>query len=375
MSEIHTVKVTKLAQRKLRENVVDKDTLKLVEEVNSQTQRNNGWIVTSCSVDRQESSDPEFEWEYVHTLSVDHSHPTRTPEVTELDNILRKIAAKAPQPQFGRWMLSSVDDEAYNPHVSVEGSEDDEEFGYTAVSMPEDIDSYFAHLYGLDSQIARVRLALNLAIDTQWRERKHCVLYGPPGCGKSDVSLSLKDALGDEAVWSIDATAMTGAGVIKELTEREVLPRVLVVEEIEKANEEALRFFLGLLDQRGEVRKVTARGNLQRETKMFAIVTVNDMDKFRTLLAGALSSRCKNEIAFDRPSRDVMRKVLERDVKRMNGDLAWIEPALDFCEEMGFEDVREVQTHCLCGRELLLTGEYQEMVRATTPKREQEQAA
>jgi energy-coupling factor transporter ATP-binding protein EcfA2 len=324
-------------------------------------------------VEKRESFDPAAVWEYVHTLHIVNDHPTRTPEVTELDGILRKVAAKAQQAQYGRWTLSEVDEEKYSPHIAIEGDEDIDEFGYVAVTLPDNFDDFFSHLYGLDAQITRVRRAIELGILTNWSERKNTVLYGPPGCGKSDITLSLKQALGEEAVWSLDATAMTGAGVIKELAEREVLPRVLVVEEIEKANEEVLRFFLGMLDQRGEIRKTTARGNIQRDTKLFAVVTVNDIDKFRKLMSGALSSRCKNEVSFNRPSREVLTAILQRDVKRMNGDLAWCEPAIDFCEEMGMHDVREVQTHCLCGREMLLTGEYQEMVKATSPKADIEQ--
>lgn len=375
MSETHEVKVTKQAQRSLRDNVVTNNTTKLVDETNSQTQKNNGWTITSAGVEKCESSDPAAEWEYVHTLSIVNDHPTRTPEVTELDGILRKIAAKSQQAAFGRWTVTEVDGEKYSPHVVTGEDDDTDEFGYVSVTLPDNFDDFFSHLYGLDAQIMRVRRAIELGILTNWTERKNTVLYGPPGCGKSDITLSLKQALGEEAVWSLDATAMTGAGVIKELAEREVLPRVLVVEEIEKANEEVLRFFLGMLDQRGEIRKTTARGNIQRDTKLFAVVTVNDITKFRKLMSGALSSRCRNEVAFDRPSRDVLTAILERDIKRMNGDLAWVEPALDFCEEMKMYDVREVQTHCLCGREMLLTGEYQEMVRATSPKQDIEAAA
>lgn len=365
--EQHTVTLTKQAQRSLRVDIVDKDTAALVAEVDTQTKRNNGWKFASQGWVKNESTDSAAAWEYVHTVTIVNDHPTRTPEVNELPDILRALAGKAQQSGFGRWTLATVDDETYMPRSVEADGEEDEEFGYVSVTLPENFDSFFSHLFGLEHHIGRVRRALEAGILTNWRERKNTVLYGPPGCGKSDITLSLKAALGEEAVWSLDASAMTGPGIIKELSEREILPRILVVEEIEKANEEVLRVFLGLLDQRGEVRKVTARGSIQRDCKLFAIVTVNDFDKFGRLLSGALASRCRNEVAFDRPSRQVLEAILARDVKRMNGDLAWIAPTLDLCDELGVTDVREVQTHAVCGREMLLTGEYQDMVRATTP--------
>lgn len=366
------VTLTKLSQRSLRENVIESNINKLLESVYSKSAENAGWTVgVGLRWSKEESTDADAEYVYSIDLSIMFKHE-REPESTELDNILRKIASRCSQPQFGRWTLTEVDGEKYQPHNSAEGESEEADFGYAPVAMPEDFDSYFSHLYGLDAQVTLVRRAVELAMLTNWTERKNCVLYGPPGCGKTDVSLSLKSALGEEAVWSLDGTAMTGAGAIKELTEREVLPRVIVIEEIEKANEDALRFLLGLLDQRGEVRKLTARGAVQRDTKCFAVVTVNDMKKFQQLLAGALASRCPNKIRFNRPSREVLTAILERDITRMGGDFAWIEPALDFAESHNIADVRTVQSICLCGREMLLTGEYQEMLEATMPETEGE---
>lgn len=105
---------------------------------------------------------------------------------------------------------------------------------------------------------------------------------------------------------------------------------------------------------------------MQRETKVLTIVTVNDVDKFSKLLSGALFSRHPERIYFARPGREVMTAILTRDIKLMGGDLAWIAPTLDFADEMGIEDVREVQSICLCGREMLLTGEWQDVMRATS---------
>jgi MoxR-like ATPase len=209
-------------------------------------------------------------------------------------------------------------------------------------------------------------MALEAGLLSAWNHRFHCALIGPPGCGKSDIAGSFKAALGEEAVLEFDATATTAAGAIKELAEREILPRVLVVEEIEKSDEKALSFLLAVLDLRAEIRKTTARATIQRDTKLFAIATVNNHELFGKLNAGALSSRFSNKIWFKRPSRETLELILQREVQKVSGDFAWISPALDWCDEMCITDPREVITICLCGRDKLITGDYQEMLRQTS---------
>lgn len=366
----HTVTLTKLSQRRLQDKVIASNVEKLLKNVYSKSMDNAGWTVDASqevftSLELDDTSSDNFE-NHLH-FTITFSHPKRTPESTELEGIVRKIASSASQNQQGRWTLTEVDGERYQPHSSIEGAEqDDAEFGYAPVSLPDDFESYFSHLYGLDSQITRVRRALETGIMTGWQRRENCVLYGPPGCGKSDVALSLKRALGEEAVWSIDGTAMTSAGIAKELEEREILPRILVIEEIEKAqSDEAVSVMLSILDQRGEIRKTTARGNVQRDTKCFAIVTVNDFAKYKRMRAGALRSRTPQVIKFNRPGREVLTQILEREIERMGGDLAWIEPTLDFADKHDISDPRTVTSICLCGREMLLTDEYQEMLEET----------
>ena len=41
------------------------------------------------------------------------------------------------------------------------------------------------------------------------------------------------------------------------------------------------------------------------------------------------------------------------------------EPALDYCEDHGIDDPRQVIAFCLCGADDLLTGDYQKMMDAT----------
>jgi MoxR-like ATPase len=163
-----------------------------------------------------------------------------------------------------------------------------------------------------------------------------------------------------------DATATTAAGAIKDLAEREILPRVLVVEEIEKADEKALAFLLALCDLRGEIRKTTARATIQRDTKVFVIATVNNVDLFEKVLAGALASRFANKIYFKRPSRDTLAMILDREVAKVDGDEAWIKPTLDYCDDRDITDPRQVIALTLTGADMWLSGEYQTMLADTS---------
>jgi hypothetical protein len=173
---------------------------------------------------------------------------------------------------------------------------------------------------------------------------------------------------GEESVLEFDATAMTAAGAMKELSEAEILPRVIIIEEIEKADEKSLNFLLAVLDMRAEVRKVTARASIQRDTKLFGIATVNNTDLFEKIASGALASRFAHHIYFQRPTREQMRMILQREILKLpeKGNLAWADPALDYCDKYGITDPRKATAICLSGRDQLITGEYQKMLEATS---------
>ena len=108
-----------------------------------------------------------------------------------------------------------------------------------------------------------------------------------------------------------------GPALIDVLTDRAVLPRVIFVEEIEKADPEQLRILLSILDIRGEINKNTARDRILVSTKLFCVATVNDVGRFNSLNAGALASRFSNKIWFKRPTRDVLEQILRREIDQV----------------------------------------------------------
>lgn len=366
-SETHTVIFNKVALRQLRDRVITSNATALLASANNKSLAVSGWTITTGDpLWMKEDREDDDGYVYAMCVLVNFSREDgKAPHKTDLGSILRKLATSARQPAFGKWTLASVDDDSY-----VQTEEDDldanvTDMGYTETDIPEDWDRYFDHLFGLTSHIKRVRKALEAGIASDWRNRFHCALVGPPGCGKSDIARSVREALGEDAVVEFDATATTAAGAIKELAEREILPRVIIFEEIEKAPEASMQFLLGVLDLRAEIRKTTARATIQRDTKLFCIATVNNVELFHKLQSGALASRFTNEIHFQRPSRETLALILTREVEKVDGDKAWIDPALDYCDAHSITDPRQVIAIALCGGDDLLTGEYQRMMDET----------
>lgn len=372
-TETHKIIFVKPALRALQDKVINGNFTALFASVNTKSMTVRGWTLeaddTSGAHFVQENN-PDADgyiYRYFATLTFTREDGKK-PTANELPSFLATTAKRATTPQYGKWIMTYVDARDYtmptdDEDVSLNINAD--MIGYVDVEMPDDFENYFSHLFGRDAHVARIKAAIEAGIMSDFSNRFHCALAGPPGCGKSDICRSLQKALGEDAVMEYDATATTAAGAIKDLTEREILPRVLIVEEIEKADEKSLSFLLGLMDMRAEIRKVTARATIQRNTKLLVIATVNNVETFKKLNAGALASRFANKIGFSRPSRDQLAMILTREVAKIEGDERWIKPTLDYCEEHGITDPRQVIALCLCGRDQLITGEYQAMLEET----------
>lgn len=377
-NETHSIIFTKPAKRNLRDNVIEDNFTALFNSVLNKSMTVRGWNIQPDVRETEKSAgwfireDDETESEYSYlfkayaTVSFTREDG-KTPNVDELASFVRTLHNRAGQPLYGKWMLAELDGKPYevSDDDEVSGNITSEMIGYVDVDIPDEWDSFFAHLYGRNAHIGRIRGAIEAGIQSDFNNRFHCALVGPPGCGKSDICRSLQKALGEEAVMEYDATAMTGAGAIKDLAEREILPRILVVEEIEKADEKSLAFLLGLMDMRGEIRKTTARTKIQRDTKLLVIATVNNYEKFKGMNAGALESRFANKLGFGRPTREQLAMILTREVRKIQGNSDWIKPTLDYCEDHEITDPRQVISLALCGRDGWLDGSYPEMLAET----------
>lgn len=316
----------------------------------------------------------------------------------EAENIIAAINAKAKLPA-NRFRVAYVDGKPYVETDTARIEADpNEELGYAPFVLPEankhaSVDecresgpcdcwySGFTHLYGLDDYIDIIRSVLELAELSDWKDRVNIALIGPPACGKTELCKAVKSMVGDEAVLEYDATSTSMAGAQESIGNMEELPRVIVLEEIEKAPEAALPWLLSVLDLRGEVRKKTMRSDIQKSVHMIGICTVNDEKKFAAVNDGALASRFSMPLHFSRPPREILWKILKREVDKIGGNVAWIEAALDFAEELQaksakdslYIDPRKLIAICLTGRERLLLPEshprsFQGMYRRTMPR-------
>jgi energy-coupling factor transporter ATP-binding protein EcfA2 len=236
-----------------------------------------------------------------------------------------------------------------------------------------DLGPHFNHIFGRDDQISIIHSAIEAAKESAFHNRFHCVLQGPPGCGKSEILSAIGKMLGkeNEAYLKLDATSTTEAGAIRILLEEPHIPPVLIMEEIEKTDEKSLRWLLGILDHRAEIRKTNFNiGHRARNVKMLCLATVNDIKLFRKVMSGALFSRFAHEIFCPRPDKATMQKILEREVAKVNGRLEWIEPTVKFCMDvLKINDPRKIVPICLCGRDKLLDGTYQLKVLNTMSKK------
>lgn len=221
---------------------------------------------------------------------------------------------------------------------------------------------HFRHIFGRDEHIQTVIDTIQAAARSDFKQRYNVALHGPPACGKTEILNSVGNMLGEEgdAYVKFDGTAMTQAGLHSTLADLGKVPPVMIVEEIEKTDPNILRPFLGLLDGRGELRKSTHRNHTVLRMPMLCLVTVNNIKLFNSVLSGALGSRFPLQLYCPRPDRSILTKILLREVTKGNGDPAWIEPALDFCDELEITDPRKVSAICLTGGDELLTGEFQD---------------
>lgn len=381
----HIVVISKDADRQLSDSTSKKHIEACVAGVNTPAIVKRGWSVSTIPHSAYSVTDQHYNYNdansgvYTYTAKLkvecnpDREYPNQD---ASFQNILNSLQAKLKWP--GKWSIDTVDGRNYvvkSPQElreGVDGVAGNEDVGYIPIGMPDDFESYFDGLYGLEPHINRIKRALEGTMLTGWQRRLHCILLGEPACGKSEVAHRLRKVFGDESVLEFDATATTMAGAIEELKTREELPRILIVEEIEKADEKSLAWLLAFMDQRGEIRKRTARGKIEKDTKMICIATANDENKLKAIASGALYSRFSNKIYFNRPTRDVLGMILQREIDNVTrrgekADSKWIIPTLELGDTLGTNDPRELQNLMLCGRDGLLDGTFQREMIATLP--------
>jgi hypothetical protein len=266
----------------------------------------------------------------------------------------------------GGWSLMAPEDKDEAPAPTVEVVEDDLP---PPAQVTIDKDGHFDHLYGLDAQINIVLDALQVAKDTNQEKRYHSVLWGKPGCGKSEILQGIKRMVGEGNYMEFDGTQTTAAGAIRALVDAPVVPSILIIEEIEKVPDAPFLWLLSALDGRAEIRKTTNHGMVHRKVPFVCVATVNDLELFKARHDGAMASRFSHNIYCPRPDAKTLHKILTREIESIDGNPDWIAPALEYCiAEEKNTDPRRVIAVCLTGRDRLLSGEFQRDLMKCRPK-------
>lgn len=374
---IHHVVIGKRSQRHLNgASIIDNQIPHILGAV-SKSMAVRGWAIAPMTVNESgtvswhetdlvdSKTADKYETEIYFTLT--HTGEADANSVkAEMKSLAKSLHVRSVAPLGGRWDgVKSIDGKPYVITNEGDVAPVKDFTTYAPIEMPDDFETPFDHLYGLDSHIGRVKGALDRAISSLFTKRYHVALIGKPGCGKSDICETIASIFGGDAVMKFDGTQTTAAGAIKQIAEAEITPRVLIVEEIEKVSPDALSYLLAVMDTRGEIRKTTARSEIRKDTKILVIATVNNVTIFEGIMSGALASRFANPCWFKRPSEDVIRKILTREIADVDGDYAWIGPVMAYVNAKEISDPRVIVALALCGADGWLDGSYERMLKDT----------
>lgn len=228
----------------------------------------------------------------------------------------------------------------------------------------------FDDLYGKQEALGVIMAALAVYNQTNGRNRYHSLFIGGPSAGKTEIANRLEEMLGTDNVLRINSESASKAGMENAILEYPMqLPPVLIIEEIEKIGDpNTLLWMLPALDERRKIIKVTAKdGILTKPVPFICIGTCNNFGKLERMHSGAIASRFTNRLYIPDMDDDMRYKILLGKINKLSHySEAWIEPAIKFCRESGDMSMRRLESVLMCGQDKLLTGEYQNTLRATS---------
>ena len=239
---------------------------------------------------------------------------------------------------------------------------------------PDVYQSYFNDIYEREAHIRLIHDSIQMFARTQGQRRSHILLYGKPASCKTTLFERFKiwyeQNSSVERVVFIDGPTLTKAGFENWILEKSGegdLPEILVIEEVEKQNMDNLLALLSVM-QSGYLMKTNARiGRKQVNVHTLIWATCNDSELLKAFRKGSLWSRFTHRWECSRPSPNLMRKILEREVNSINGNKDWIDKALQIAydEEKLLDDPEDPRSviGLLDGQDRLLTGEYLEDLR------------
>lgn len=348
------ITLEKRSVNQLNEDIAKEHLVKLARKAIGKTFHNQGWAFSRFQLTHEPTTDGHNYSAVLKFYKQQQRETERSQSVfdEQREDIIRKLLSGG---RSRGWSLPSV---VIEPHKS-NGKPTPSQPATPFVIPPFDM-SHFAHIYNRDAQIRLVMDSLQAATESGFATRNHCLLWGLPACGKTEILLAFERMIGSDNILKLDATMTTKAGAENLILQLEHIPPVLIIEEAEKCNPVNLPWLLGILDQRGELIKTNARvGSIRREAHCLCLATVNNLEEFKGIMAGALASRFAHKIYCPRPNREILEMILAREVKRMNGNPAWIKPALDYVMDVEETNDPRRAISILDGRDRLLDGGYQ----------------
>lgn len=198
-------------------------------------------------------------------------------------------------------------------------------------------DKFFSGIYEREAHIRWIHDVLANFIETNCKPG-HILLYGDVSAAKTTLLERIKgwyeaNSESDSEIISIlDGPQCTKAGFENWLIDNYqagTMPYAVIIEEIEKQN---LDNFLPLLSvmESCRLRKLNAKTQFDQEIRLCVLATCNDEQKIMGHKKGALWSRFNNKIPCDKPSRDIVRKVLLDKVNERGGKVEWTDAILKF---------------------------------------------
>jgi hypothetical protein len=373
---IRTITIEKTSLNNLNEEKLKAQIQKVANRILASNRQESGWSIVSPI----KAPNPRRAGEnliYTYTFQIDKRGGTKATNDVKFKYIVEKIVG--PACNLHKWVVKGY--EANLPSIAptpISRPMDEAPLVYRPLEVVKrndltinlDRTGYFDHIFDREAAIEIMHSALATAVESDFQVRSASVIHGLPSSGKSTLVDAFAAMIGEENVYRIDCTCATQAGILTELMDAGTpIPyKLLILEEAEKVNPDQLRFLLAVMDQRAEIRVINSRvGYFHARWAPLTFATVNNMEKFQKVMGGALASRFSNQIYTPAITEDGIKRAICGAIASINPDARWAEAAFTYCKQYEPNaDIRRMSAIAACGRDRLLDGSYQRILRQTT---------
>lgn len=230
---------------------------------------------------------------------------------------------------------------------------------------------FFSGLHERDAHMRLIWRSFKTYEETKGEERNHILLFGDAASAKSSVIMGFKNWLDSvdnvERVLHINATTLSKAGLEKLLLEKSqvgLMPEIIFVNEIEKADSNDLLCLLSIMDGIGKISRLNAKiGKQEAKCSPVIIADCNDAAKIQNAQSGAIWSRFTKKLPCTRPSKTVMTNILydaieKRKQKGYPSNRAWVPCIIKYGFEVKKNNDPRFLKSLIEGGDDLLNGKY-----------------